>query len=125
MGSVGEEIANKYRPEKLFSEYWIKRMGARKLDNLVSSDAAQVAVRKPIVADHSRDHEESGEISIPDKAMPLSAEWVSEELLLQTRNIWSQAYKRVISIDEAIEILMNVKRVAEVLIRIHKEGHAI
>jgi hypothetical protein len=100
-------------------------MGARKLDNLVSSDATQVAVRKPIVADHSRDHEESGEISIPDEAMPLSAEWVSEELLLETRNIWSQAYKRVISIDEAIEILMNVKLVAEVLIRIHKEGHAI
>jgi len=92
---------------------------------LVSSHAVQVAVRKPIVADHSRDNEESGEISIPDKAMPLSAEWISEELLFETRNIWSQAYKRVISIDEAIEILMNVKRVAEVFIRIHKEGHML
>ena len=122
MGSVGEQIANKYRPEKLFSEYWIKRMGARKLDNLVSSGNPPAMARKQIVAGH---REESGEISIPDKAMPLSAEWISEELLLETRNIWSQAYKRVISIDEAIEILMNVKRVAEVLIRIHKEDHVI
>lgn len=125
MGSTREQLANKYRPEKLFLEYRIKRMGAQKLDNLVSSHAAQVAVRKPIVADHSRDHGESGEISIPDKGMPLSAEWVSEELLLETRNIWSQAYKRVISINEAIEILMNVKRVAEVFVRIHKEGHVL
>ena len=92
-----------------------------KIDNLVSSGDPPTAVRNPIVAEH---HEESGEVSIPDKAMPLSAEWISEELLLETRKLWSRAYKRVISIDEAIEILMNVKRVAEVLVRI-QEGHAI
>ena len=97
-------------------------MGVRKIDNLVSSDAPLATVRKQIVAEH---HEESGEVSIPDKTMPLSAEWVSEELLLEIRNIWSQAYNRVIPIDEAIEILMDVKRVAEVLVRIHKEGHEL
>jgi hypothetical protein len=93
-----------------------------KINNLVYSGDPLAAVRNPIVAEQ---HEESGEISIPDKAMPLSAEWVSEELLLETRNVWSQAYKRVISTDEAIEILMNVKRVAEVLVRIYKEGHVL
>jgi hypothetical protein len=100
-------------------------MGVRKLDNLVSSDVTLSAVRKQIVAEHSRDYEESGEVSILDKTRPLSAEWISEELLLETRKLWSRAYKRVISIDEAIKILMNVKRVAEVLVRIHKEGHTI
>ena len=46
---------------------------------------------------------------------PLSAEWITEDLLAHTRKVWSKIYGRVISSNEAVEILMNVKRLAEVL----------
>ena len=42
-------------------------------------------------------------------------QWMSDELLAETRRVWSHAYGRVISEDEAVEILMNVKRFAELL----------
>jgi len=97
-------------------------MCVRKIDNLVYSGDPLAAVRNPIVAEH---HEESGEVSISDKVVPLSAQWISEELLLETRKLWSKAYKRVISIDEAIEILMNVKQVAEVLVKMQKRNNSL
>jgi hypothetical protein len=96
-------------------------MGLQKLDNSASPLVAPAATRKPFVAESP----ENDEVSIPDNLRPLSAEWISEELLLETRKLWSKAYNRVISIDEAIEILMNVKRVAEVLVSIRKEGHKL
>jgi hypothetical protein len=48
---------------------------------------------------------------------PLSTEWLSDERIAEARRVWSQAYGRVISQDEAIEILTNVRRLAEVLMR--------
>ena len=54
-------------------------------------------------------------------SLPYSAKWISEDLLAETREIWSKAYGRVLSNEEAIEILMNVKRMAEVLIQMQKE----
>lgn len=54
-------------------------------------------------------------------SLPYSAKWISEDLLTETRKIWSKAYGRVLSNEEAIEILMNVKRMAEVLIQMQKE----
>ena len=50
-------------------------------------------------------------------ARPLSIQWLSDERIDEARRVWSQAYGRVISQDEAIEILMNVRRLAEVLLR--------
>jgi len=44
---------------------------------------------------------------------PLSADWIDEDLLQETREVWSKAYGRVITPDEAVEILMNVKRLVE------------
>lgn len=47
---------------------------------------------------------------------PLSLAWVSDELIVETRRLWSARYEREISVEEAIEILQNVKRFAEMLL---------
>jgi len=53
---------------------------------------------------------------------PLSQAWITDELIAETRRTWSPIYGRVISDDEAVEILVNVKRLAEVLMRAKREG---
>jgi hypothetical protein len=53
---------------------------------------------------------------------PLPTQWLSDERVAETRRVWSKAYGRVISDDEAEEILMNVRRLAEVLIRAEEEN---
>jgi hypothetical protein len=50
-------------------------------------------------------------------ARPLSTAWITDELLERTRRVWSRVYKRPIDEAEAVEILMNVKRFAEVLLK--------
>lgn len=52
---------------------------------------------------------------------PLSMQWLSDERIAEARRVWSKAYGRVISVDEAVEILMNVRRLAEVLLRAEEE----
>ncbi len=42
--------------------------------------------------------------------------WVSEVLFKETRRVWSRAYGREISDSELIEILVNVRRLAETLL---------
>lgn len=49
---------------------------------------------------------------------PLSLAWITDELLAHTREVWSRAYGRPVSEDEAIEMLLNVKRLAETLLKI-------
>jgi hypothetical protein len=46
---------------------------------------------------------------------------MSDELIADTRRVWSSAYGRVISADEAVEILRNVRRYAEVFTQTHGE----
>jgi len=60
----------------------------------------------------------------PDSATvrPLPTSWLSEERIAEARRVWSKAYCRVISDDEAVEILMNVRRLAEILLRAEEEG---
>jgi hypothetical protein len=43
--------------------------------------------------------------------------WITDELLADTRRVWSKTYGRVIADEEAIEILMNVRRFAETMLR--------
>lgn len=45
---------------------------------------------------------------------------MTDELVRETRQVWSQAYEREVSEDEAMEILTNVKRLAEVLIDVQR-----
>jgi hypothetical protein len=42
----------------------------------------------------------------------------------QTRRVWSKAYGRVVTAEEAVEILMNVRRLATVLVEASREGDA-
>ena len=53
---------------------------------------------------------------------PLSLAWISDELLTETIELWSESYGRPISEDEAVEILMNVKRMGELLLRLRRDG---
>ena len=52
---------------------------------------------------------------------PLTTQWLSGERIAEARRVWSKAYGRVISAEEAIEILRNVRRLAEVLLRAEEE----
>jgi len=42
---------------------------------------------------------------------------LSAERIAEARRVWSKAYGRVISEDEALEVLTNVRRLAEILLR--------
>ena len=50
----------------------------------------------------------------------LARPWMSRELVEETRCVWSPRYGRQLNDDEVIEILTNVQRLAESLIRISK-----
>ncbi|MBN2583672.1 MAG: hypothetical protein JXL80_11445 [Planctomycetes bacterium] len=52
---------------------------------------------------------------------PLSMAWISDELLAETIDLWSESYGRPISENEAVEILMNVKRLGEALLKARRE----
>ena len=52
---------------------------------------------------------------------PLSAAWISDELLQRTRDVWTELAGREISADEAVEILINVKSLAELLLDMKEE----
>ncbi len=57
-----------------------------------------------------------------DAKRSLSAAWITDELLNRTRQVWSRVYGRPIDEREALEILLNVRRFAEVLLKIAKTG---
>lgn len=74
----------------------------------------------PEPAGHSSPDEPSVLVAEVPQDRPLSQAWITDELLEHTRRVWSQAYERVISEAEAIELLTNVKRFAEVLLKIKR-----
>ncbi|MCY2932481.1 MAG: hypothetical protein NTV86_23900 [Planctomycetota bacterium] len=47
----------------------------------------------------------------------MTDEWIEE-----TRRVWSKGYGRVITVEEAVEILGNVKNVAEAFMNAMKRG---
>ena len=47
--------------------------------------------------------------------------WISDALLAETIDVWTEAYKRPVSEDDAIEILENVGRMAEALLNAKRE----
>lgn len=68
----------------------------------------------------------SVELSVTDRvgpvgARPMTTAWISDRLLARTIDVWSRAYDRPITPQEAMEILMNVKRFAELLVRAKEE----
>lgn len=56
-----------------------------------------------------------------DGRRPLSMEWITDDLLQATLAAWSPRYERPLNADDAVEILMNVKRFSEALLRIRKD----
>lgn len=56
------------------------------------------------------------------RRVPLSAPWITEELLDETCRVWSKAAGRPITDDEAVEILLNVRNLAYALIRAKMGG---
>ena len=52
-------------------------------------------------------------------------QWITHELLAETQRVWSKALGREVPAEEAVEILTNVRRLAEVLLRAgYKESAA-
>ena len=60
----------------------------------------------------------------PGAKRPLSMAWISDDLLERTQRVWTDAYGRPVDELEAIEILMNVKQMAEVLMKAKQEMNA-
>lgn len=58
----------------------------------------------------------------PSGDRPMTTTWVSDRLLARTVDVWSRAYDRPVTTQEAMEILMNVKRFGELLIRAKEEN---
>ena len=44
---------------------------------------------------------------------PVAMAWMTDELIADTQRVWARQLRRDIPRDEAIEMLMNVKRIAE------------
>jgi len=60
---------------------------------------------------HLRAHEESGHPA-GSRRRPLSADWITDELVAETRRVWSRYLRRVVTDEEAIEMLINVRNAA-------------
>ena len=43
---------------------------------------------------------------------PLNVEWITEELLARTRDVWGRYLGRNVSKEEAMDMVMNVRRIA-------------
>jgi len=48
---------------------------------------------------------------------PPGAAWITDEAIADTRRVWSPYYGRELTDDEAVEILMNVRNLADVLVQ--------
>jgi hypothetical protein len=75
----------------------------------------------PQLAGFSPESRHHGPEPEPAALRPKAQEWMSDELIADTRRVWSVAYGRVISTDEAVEILNNVRRFAGVMLRAERE----
>lgn len=47
---------------------------------------------------------------------------MTDELIEETRRVWSKGYRRIITVEEAVEILANVKNAAEAFMNAVTEG---
>jgi hypothetical protein len=63
-------------------------------------------------------------VSVPgvEPGRPMSLAWMTDELIAETQRVWSPHYGRELSTDDAVEILRNVKRFAEVMMAVQRGG---
>ncbi len=66
-------------------------------------------------------NEQRGEGTEGEGRLPLSAAWISPDLLAETRRVWSKVYGRPVTQEEAVHILTNVRRLVEVLMETELE----
>jgi hypothetical protein len=57
----------------------------------------------------------------PGGRRPLSMDWITDDLLRATLAAWSPRYEQPLTSDDAVEILMNVKRFSEALLASRKD----
>lgn len=57
----------------------------------------------------------------PNGRRPLSMDWITDDLLQATLAAWSPRYEQPLASDDAVEILMNVKRFSEALLGNRKD----
>ena len=72
----------------------------------------------------SSSQEEHGPIApqaSPPSQRPLAHAWITPELIAENQRVWSGAYGRNIGEDETVEIITNIRRFAETLLRARKE----
>ena len=73
------------------------------------------------------DRERSGETPC-DSSSAVSVRtfhpWITDELFAETRRVWSKAYGRTITDEEVVEILVNVRRLAEALLHASQSRRA-
>lgn len=47
---------------------------------------------------------------------PLALAWITDDLIKEHQRIWSRMYRRVITEEEAVEIIMNIRGFAEAVL---------
>jgi hypothetical protein len=80
------------------------------------------AVSSPELTGLSGDSEAPVERQEAPRRRPMSLAWISDALLEETIEAWSEAYGRRISEEEAVEILTNIKQLGEVLLEAWREA---
>jgi hypothetical protein len=65
--------------------------------------------------------EEHDQATPSDPGRPLAQAWITPELIAENQRVWSRAYGRDISEEEAVEIIMNLHRFAEAVLRARRE----
>ena len=53
---------------------------------------------------------------------PTRPAWIEDEAVARTKEVWSRFLGRPVEDGEAVEMLVNVRRLAEVLIRAQRSG---
>jgi hypothetical protein len=49
---------------------------------------------------------------------------MTDKLIEETRRVWSKGYRRIITVEEAVEILANVKNAAEAFMNAATKGQS-
>ena len=59
------------------------------------------------------------EVNEGAQTRPISESWIGEDLIAYTQDTWEKQLGRPVSEEEAIEMLVNIKRLAEVMLKIN------
>lgn len=69
----------------------------------------------------NRSRESRAHDAISTHSPPLPQAWITDELIEKHQRLWSRKYGRAITEEEAVEIIMNIKRFAEAVLNIERD----